>query len=143
MQGMQSDPLLDRILPALSDTDEWSPRTLAALSPDDNAASVLGGGLYLFRRARTARPAEIRALAASAGSPTNAAALASALVGLEQGTRWLDVGELSRHNLAWTVDALARDYCVTLWSPPTYAGEMDVLDETGRRYPWQISPPPL
>lgn len=143
MQELPSHPLLDRLMPALADTAHWSSKALAALSPDDSAASVLGGSLYLFQHTRTGRPAEIRALAGNTGAPGEVAALTSALVGLDQGTKWLDVNELSRHELAWTADALARDFCLTLWSPPPYEGEMDVLDEMSRRYPWQILPPKL
>lgn len=135
-------PLLDQIVPAVDDVHGWSPTRLAELSPEPTAASVLAGALYLARHARDAQPAEIRALAVSAGDPHTVAALASALIGLEKGTRWLDVRELSRHELAWPMDALARDCCLTLWSPPHEEGAADALDEMTRRYPVARPDPP-
>ncbi|MDO5500358.1 MAG: ADP-ribosylglycohydrolase family protein [Propionibacteriaceae bacterium] len=135
LRSTPGHPLLDRLLPAISEA-QWSPHALAALVPDDTAASVLAGALYLFRHARNARPQEVRALATNTGSPTAVASITGALIGLEQGLRWLDAGELSRHELSWALDALARDYCVTIWSPPAFDDEMDVLDEMAHRYPW-------
>lgn len=128
------EPVVDHLRTAAT-TQGWSPATLHDLAPDDTSAAVLAGALYLFRHAQTAPLHRIRLLAASAGSPHAVASLATALVGLEQGPGGLDTGELSRHELTWVVDALARDYCVTLWSPPAHEGEMDVLDEMSERYP--------
>jgi ADP-ribosylglycohydrolase len=133
-RDMPENPSAKRLLQAVS-SPLWSRDLLAALSPDDTSVSVLAGALYLFERARTLRPASIRVLAASAADPHAVASLAAALVGLEQGPRGLDTGELTRHELSWVVDTLARDFCVTIWSPPAYGGEMDALAEMSLRYP--------
>lgn len=127
-------PLLDTVVPALTD-QQWSPATLAELAPDDTSAAVLAGALYLFRHARDRPPQLVREMAASAGAPHAVASLTTALIGLERGPGGLDTVALSRHELAWAMDSLARDYCVTLWSPPNHEGEMDVLGEMSLRYP--------
>ncbi|MDO5682110.1 MAG: hypothetical protein Q4G46_04695 [Propionibacteriaceae bacterium] len=131
---LPASPMEDALSPALT-TGHWSPAILAALSRDDSPSSVLAGALYLFEHFRTERPSTVRELAATAGSPHAVASLASALIGLERGPGGLDTTELSRHELSWVVDSLARDYCVTLWSPPVQHGEMDVLEEMTLRYP--------
>lgn len=126
--------LLDTVMPALTG-QSWSAATLAQLAPDDTSAAVLAGALYLFRHGRGLRPQTVRELAAGTGAPHAVASLTTALIGLERGPGGLDTVELSRHELAWAMDSLARDYCVTLWSPPTHEGEMDVLGEMPMRYP--------
>lgn len=129
------DPTLFDYLRQLLIRPDWSPAALQALAPDDTTLSVLAGALYLFQHARNEPLAGVRHLAATAGSPHAVASLTCALLGLERGPGGLDTGELSRHELTWVIDALARDYCVTLWSPPSPEGEMDVLDEMTLRYP--------
>lgn len=134
LEDLPQHPLGDTLIPALNCAD-WSPARLARFTPDDTAAAVLAGSLYLFRHARAEDSRTVRKLAASAGAPHAVASLTTALIGLERGPAGLDNGELSRHGLAWTLDALARDLCVTLWSPPPHPGEMDVLAEMAGRYP--------
>ncbi|WP_432558128.1 ADP-ribosylglycohydrolase family protein [Granulicoccus sp. GXG6511] len=133
---MPEHPMAEMLRPGLTDA-AWSPATLARLSPDDSTAAVLAGSLYLFEHFRDERPSAIRALAARAAAPHAVASLTSALIGLERGPGGLDSRELSRHELSWVLDALARDYCVTLWSPPAHHGEMDALAEMTLRYPEQ------
>lgn len=135
--GLPDHPLFDRLVPALDPARDWSALGLAAISDDDSSAAVLAGALYLFRHSRHLPLTDVRERAQAAADPNSVAALTGALIGLEQGTGWLDPGELVRHELAWPIDALAQDYCLTLWSPPADFDEMDTLDELPQRYPLQ------
>lgn len=142
VRDLPNDPLLQRLGPALDEATSWSPAHLADLSGDETSAAVLAGALYLFRHCRRCTLAEVRHRAEAAADASGVAALTGALIGLERGTGALDVAELSRHELTWPLDSLARDYCLTLWSPPAYSDEMDTLEEMSRRYPVRIDEPP-
>lgn len=142
VRGQPNDPLLERLTPALAEAGPWSPGRLRALSDDDSSAAVLAGALYLFQHTRQLPVAAIRRRAQVAGDPAHVAALTAALVGLERGMSWLDVAELTHHDLTWAMDALARDYCLTLWTPPAYDDEIDTLEEMARRYPVRVDEPP-
>lgn len=112
------DPLCDRMIALLADHPHFCPVRLAELAYDDSAGAVLLGGLYLWRTCRDATPSEIRPLAATAAAPHQVAALAGAILGLEQGSEWLDFDEISRHELAWVVDRLAQDLTTAVVTAP-------------------------
>lgn len=132
------DPLCDRVIGLLAEHAVFCPGRLASLSDDASAGSVLLGGLYLWRTCRDATPSEIRPLAASAAAPHQVAALAGAILGLEQGSEWLDFDEVSRHELAWVVDRLAQDLTTAVVTAPW--GEFpdaDCIDDS-----WMVRYPP-
>ncbi|GAB3702216.1 hypothetical protein [Mariniluteicoccus flavus] len=131
------DPLLARVEAVIDDEEPFTPARLAEHSPDDTAASVLTGGLYV--RARAGDVSRARELARAARDPAAVAALACGLVGLELGPAALDVAELADHELTWVVDCLARDHATVLWSPP--AAGSDDLVALGSRYPWSVDDP--
>lgn len=127
--------LIDRVVDVLADTEPWSAKRLAAVSPDRSASSVLVGALYLQRHFRAHSPSALRPRARSAGDPYAVAALTGALLGLARGVDSLDIGELGRHELTWPMDTLARDYCSVLWVIPSEEHSPDSYDQIRERYP--------
>ena len=93
---------------------------LARLAPDPTAPSALLGGLY----AAASFPArsDVRAaleFAASAPDGESVACVAGALLGAVHGMDALPVDLVSRHELAWVLDTLARDLVAELVDSPS------------------------
>jgi ADP-ribosylglycohydrolase/protein-tyrosine phosphatase len=107
---------------ALKQADEH-PRDaarLARLAPDATAPSALLGGLYVA--ASFPDRAEVSAaLRFAAGAPDgdSVACVAGALLGALHGAEALPVDLISRHELAWILDTLARDLVVQLTDSPS------------------------
>ncbi|MFF3615049.1 ADP-ribosylglycohydrolase family protein [Streptomyces sp. NPDC002580] len=102
---------------------------LAKLAPDATAPSALLGGVYVAasfpERDRTAA-----ALSFAAGAPDgdSVACVAGALLGAAHGAEALPVDVVSRHELAWVLDTLARDLVAQLTDAPSgseYEGGWD------------------
>jgi ADP-ribosylglycohydrolase len=93
---------------------------LARLAPDPTAPSALLGGLYVA--ASFPDRADLRAaLEFAAGAPDgeSVACVAGALLGAVHGIEALPVDLVSRHELAWVLDALARDLVMELEDSPS------------------------
>ncbi|MFI6449355.1 ADP-ribosylglycohydrolase family protein [Kitasatospora sp. NPDC050543] len=86
------------------------PGQLAWIAPDATASSALLGALFAVSRF-PGRDTVGAALQFAAGAPdgSSVACTAGALLGAAHGVEALPVGLLSRLELAWVVDALARD----------------------------------
>ncbi|GGZ02561.1 ADP-ribosylglycohydrolase family protein [Streptomyces poonensis] len=110
--GVLTDDEHDRLLTALryaADEPAHAGR-LARLAPDPTAPSALLGGLYVA--ASFPGPGEVRAaLEFAAGAPDgdSVACVTGALLGAVHGVEALPVDLVSRHELAWVLDTLARD----------------------------------
>ncbi|MFJ3619921.1 ADP-ribosylglycohydrolase family protein [Streptomyces iakyrus] len=92
---------------------------LAQLAPDPTAPSALLGGLYAA--ASFPARADLRAaLEFAAGAPDgeSVACVAGALLGAVHGIDALPVDLVSRHELAWVLDTLARDLVMELEDSP-------------------------
>ncbi|MFC8831261.1 ADP-ribosylglycohydrolase family protein [Streptomyces sp. NPDC057137] len=92
---------------------------LARLAPDATAPSALLGGLYAA--ACFPGPADFRAateFAAHAPDGASVACVAGALLGAVHGIQALPVDLVSRHELAWVLDTLARDLVLELDDSP-------------------------
>ncbi|MFF5705116.1 ADP-ribosylglycohydrolase family protein [Streptomyces sp. NPDC012794] len=95
------------------------PARLARLAPDPTAWSAVLGGLYAAASFPERGEVE-RALRFAAGAPDGeaVACVAGALLGAVHGARALPVGLVSRHELAWVLDTLARDLLSELRESP-------------------------
>ncbi|MEU5769563.1 ADP-ribosylglycohydrolase family protein [Streptomyces asoensis] len=93
---------------------------LAQLAPDPTAPSALLGGLYAA--ASFPARADLRAaLEFAAGAPDgeSVACVAGALLGAVHGIEALPADLVSRHELAWVLDTLARDLVMELEDSPS------------------------
>ncbi|WP_433385073.1 ADP-ribosylglycohydrolase family protein [Micromonospora sp. KLBMP9576] len=112
-------------------------RELSRLAPDERAVSALAGGVYAvacFPGRRTVREALL--FAASAGDGGHAVTVAGALLGTAHGPDALPVDWLSRLELAWTADTLARDMVTELQDSPSGGEYYPPTDPCWRtRYP--------
>ncbi|MGW4983377.1 ADP-ribosylglycohydrolase family protein, partial [Streptomyces mirabilis] len=93
---------------------------LAKLAPDATAPSALLGGLYVA--ASFPDRAQVNAaLRFAAGAPDgdSVACVAGALLGAAHGVEALPTGLISRHELAWVLDTLARDLIAQLTDSPS------------------------
>ncbi|MEU8047446.1 ADP-ribosylglycohydrolase family protein [Micromonospora echinofusca] len=110
---------------------------LARLAPDARAVSALAGGVYAvacFPGRETVREALL--FAASAGDGGHAVTVAGALLGAAHGPDALPVDWLSRLELAWTADTLARDLVTELHDSPSGGEYFPPTDPHWRtRYP--------
>ncbi|MEU4775448.1 ADP-ribosylglycohydrolase family protein [Micromonospora sp. NPDC023644] len=110
---------------------------LARLAPDAKAVSALAGGVYTtacFPGRETVHEALL--FAASAGDGGHAATVAGALLGTAHGPDALPVDWLSRLELAWTADTLARDLVTELQDSPSGGEYFPPTDPWWRaRYP--------
>ncbi|MGW4501413.1 ADP-ribosylglycohydrolase family protein [Micromonospora sp. NPDC004336] len=110
---------------------------LARLAPDARAVSALAGGAYTvacFPQRETVREAVL--FAASAGDGGHAATVAATLLGTAHGPDALPVDWLSRLELAWTADTLARDLVTELHDSPSGGEYFPPTDPWWRtRYP--------
>ncbi|MEU5909662.1 ADP-ribosylglycohydrolase family protein [Micromonospora sp. NPDC047527] len=110
---------------------------LTRLAPDARAVSALAGGVYTaasFAARETVREALL--FAASAGDGGHAATVAGALLGTAHGPDALPVDWLSRLELAWPADTLARDLVTQLADSPSGGEYVDATDpHWWSRYP--------
>jgi ADP-ribosylglycohydrolase len=93
---------------------------LARLAPDPTAPSALLGGVYAA--ASFPDRADLRAaLEFAAGAPDgeSVACVTGALLGAVHGVEALPVDLVSRHELAWVLDTLARDLLLELDDSPS------------------------
>lgn len=92
---------------------------LRRLAPDATARSALLGGLYAARSfTDPARAAAALHFAAHAPDADSVATVAGALLGATHGADVWPVGLVSRHELAWVLDTLARDLVAQLTDKP-------------------------
>ncbi|WP_245685594.1 ADP-ribosylglycohydrolase family protein, partial [Streptomyces yerevanensis] len=110
-RGLTADERKQLITTFLQADDQPAdPGRLAKLAPDATAPSALLGGLYVA--ASFPEPAQVHAaLRFAAGAPDgdSVACVAGALLGAAHGVEALPVDLISRHELAWVLDTLARD----------------------------------
>ncbi|MEV0898240.1 ADP-ribosylglycohydrolase family protein [Actinoplanes sp. NPDC049802] len=95
---------------------------LAQLVPDARAAAVLAGGVYValcFPGRDQIRDALLFAASCGNGSGSHVAAVAGALLGAAHGADALPVGWVSRLELAWVADVLARDLIAEFVDQPS------------------------
>ncbi|NED32214.1 ADP-ribosylglycohydrolase family protein, partial [Streptomyces sp. SID8499] len=94
-------------------------RRLARLAPDPTAPSALLGGLYVAA-SFPERDQVAAALRFAAGAPDgdSVACVAGALLGAAHGAEALPLDLVSRHELAWVLDVLARDLVAQLTDRP-------------------------
>ncbi|MFE2581903.1 ADP-ribosylglycohydrolase family protein [Streptomyces sp. NPDC059378] len=121
--GLGSAPEeLDRLTAVLEEAVAHPAETerLVKLAPDATAPSALLGGVYVAasfpERAQVAA-----ALSFAAGAPDgdSVACVAGALLGAAHGVEALPVDLVSRHELAWVLDTLARDLVAQLTDAPS------------------------
>ncbi|MGW1541373.1 ADP-ribosylglycohydrolase family protein [Streptomyces sp. NPDC002309] len=95
------------------------PERLAKLAPDATAPSALLGGAYVAA-SFPERDQVADALRFAAGAPDgdSVACVAGAQLGAAHGAEALPVGLVSRHELAWVLDILARDLVAQLTDRP-------------------------
>jgi hypothetical protein len=92
---------------------------LREVAPDKTAKSALAGGLYVASTyAEPERFVEALEFAATAPDGDSVAAVAGALLGAGNGASQLPADLISRHELAWVVDTLARDAVQELVDSP-------------------------
>lgn len=93
---------------------------LARLAPDPKATSALAGGVYValsFPERESIRDALF--FAASANDGGHVATVAGTLLGTTHGPDALPVDWLSRLELAWAADTLARDFVTEIEDSPS------------------------
>ncbi|MGW1534215.1 ADP-ribosylglycohydrolase family protein [Streptomyces aureus] len=95
-------------------------KRLAKLAPDATAPSALLGGVYVAA-SFPERDQVADALRFAAGAPDgdSVACVAGALLGAAHGAEALPVDLVSRHELAWVLDTLARDLVAQLTDAPS------------------------
>jgi hypothetical protein len=92
---------------------------LREVAPDKTAKSALAGGLYVASTyAEPERFVEALEFAATAPDGDSVAAVAGALLGAGNGASQLPADLVSRHELAWVMDTLARDAVQELMDSP-------------------------
>ncbi|MFF5533289.1 ADP-ribosylglycohydrolase family protein [Streptomyces cinerochromogenes] len=96
------------------------PARLARLAPDASAPSALLGGLYTAA-SFPGRDRFRAALEFAAGAPDgdSVACVTGALLGAVHGADALPADLVSRHELAWVIDALARDLLAQIEDSPS------------------------
>ncbi|MGW9496164.1 ADP-ribosylglycohydrolase family protein [Streptomyces prasinus] len=99
------------------------PGRLAHLAPDATAPSALLGGLYVAA-SFPERDQVDAALRFAAGAPDgdSVACVTGALLGSVHGAEALPVDLVSRHELAWVLDTLARDLVTQIVDSPSGGG---------------------
>lgn len=96
-----------------------SVQRLASIAPDKSAMSALLGGMYVASTyPHPHQVLEALEFAATAPDGDSVAAVTGALLGAAHGASALPVELLSRHELAWTLDTLARDAVLELSDSP-------------------------
>ncbi|MEU5100086.1 ADP-ribosylglycohydrolase family protein [Streptomyces sp. NPDC020996] len=130
---------LDRLTTALqrAETHPADAKQLAALAPDATAPSALLGGVYVAA-SFPERDQVGDALHFAAGAPDgdSVACVTGALLGAAHGAEALPVDLVSRHELAWVLDTLARDLITEITDSPSGGEYASGWDEHWRgRYP--------
>jgi hypothetical protein len=122
---------LDVLAAALQEADAYpaDAKRLAKLAPNATAPSSLLGGVYVAA-SFPERDQLAAALHFAAGAPDgdSVACVAGALLGAAHGVEALQVDLVSRHELAWVFDTLARDLVAQLAESPSggeYEGGWD------------------
>ncbi|MFD7001575.1 ADP-ribosylglycohydrolase family protein [Streptomyces mirabilis] len=122
---------LEQLTKALEQADQHpaDPKRLAHLAPDATAPSALLGGLYVAA-SFPGRDQVGAALRFAAGAPDgdSVACVTGALLGAVHGAEALPVDLVSRHELAWVLDTLARDLVAQIVDSPSggaYGGGWD------------------
>ncbi|WP_258382693.1 ADP-ribosylglycohydrolase family protein [Streptomyces sp. NTH33] len=122
---------LEQLTTALEQADEHpaDSERLARLAPDATAPSALLGGLYVAA-SFPERDQVDAALRFAAGAPDgdSVACVTGALLGAAHGAEALPVDLVSRHELAWVLDTLARDLVAQIVDRPSggeYLGGWD------------------
>lgn len=93
---------------------------LARLAPDATAPSALLGGVYVAASfPERGQLADALRFAAGAPDGDSVACVAGALLGAVHGAEALPVDLVSRHELAWVLDTLARDMVAQLTDAPS------------------------
>jgi ADP-ribosylglycohydrolase len=108
---------------------------LGGLAPDARAMSALAGGVYVALS--FPEPEQVReALAFAASGGPHVAAVTGALLGTAHGVDALPVDGVSRLELAWVADVLARDLVAEFVDRPS-GGEYEPASDPGwwDRYP--------
>ncbi|MFI2429287.1 ADP-ribosylglycohydrolase family protein [Streptomyces sp. NPDC018955] len=102
-----------------ADTHPADASFLAGLAPDATAPSALLGGVYVAA-SFPERNQVSDALRFAAGAPDgdSVACVTGALLGAAHGAEALPVDLVSRHELAWVLDALARDLITQITDSP-------------------------
>ncbi|WP_446215545.1 ADP-ribosylglycohydrolase family protein [Micromonospora sp. IBHARD004] len=122
---------------ALARSQPREAAVLTRLAPDARATSALTGGVYVA--ASFPRPEQVKEallFAASAGDGGHAAAVAGAFLGTSHGFDALPVELVSRLELAWVADTLARDLVTELVDVPAGTGYTPATDpHWSDRYP--------
>ncbi|MDN5385071.1 ADP-ribosylglycohydrolase family protein [Streptomyces sp. LB8] len=120
-----------QLLKALEQADRHpaDPKRLAHLAPDATAPSALLGGLYVAA-SFPERDQVDAALRFAAGAPDgdSVACMTGALLGAAHGVEALPIDLVSRHELAWVLDTLARDLVAQIVDRPSggeYLGGWD------------------
>ncbi|MFF9407541.1 ADP-ribosylglycohydrolase family protein [Streptomyces anandii] len=117
-----TDSELEQLEAALSQADDHPADSgrLARLAPDATAPSALLGGLYVAASfpGRAEMGAALR-FAAGAPDGDSVACVAGTLLGALHGAEALPVDLISRHELAWVLDTLARDLVAQLTDSPS------------------------
>jgi ADP-ribosylglycohydrolase len=116
---------LEQLTKALEQADRQpaDPRRLARLAPDATAPSALLGGLYAAASfpERDQVGSALR-FAAAAPDGESVACVTGALLGAVHGAEALPVDLVSRHELAWVLDTLARDLVAQIAESPSGDG---------------------
>jgi hypothetical protein len=112
----------DRLTTALRQAEDQPADAgrLAKLAPDATAPSALLGGLYVAASFPDRAQVNV-ALRFAAGAPDgdSVGCVTGALLGATHGVEALPVNLLSRHELAWVLDTLARDLVTQLTDSPS------------------------
>ncbi|MFI6892857.1 ADP-ribosylglycohydrolase family protein [Streptomyces sp. NPDC050256] len=113
------------------------PTRLAVLAPDLTATSALLGGLYVATsfpdRTQVATAMRFAALSPAGSS---VACVTGALLGATHGVEALPVDLMSRHELAWVLDTLARDLDAEVTHSPGGSEYVEGWDpQWSNRYP--------
>nr|WP_308369309.1 MULTISPECIES: ADP-ribosylglycohydrolase family protein [unclassified Streptomyces] len=129
----------DRLAAALHEAlaHPADPARLARLAPDRTAPSALLGGLYAAA-SFPERTDVTSALHFASGAPDgeSVACVAGALLGAAHGVEALSVELVSRHELTWVLDTLARDLHSELTESPSGSEYTEGWDPHWReRYP--------
>lgn len=131
------DPRLDEACERAIASDALGVQTLRTLAPDATAWSALVGGLHVVA-AHPDPDQFVAALryAAQAREGAAVAAVAGALLGAAHGMVALPVELVSRHELSWALDTLARDLVTQRTDSPGGSEYTPARDDTWTtRYP--------
>jgi ADP-ribosylglycohydrolase len=113
------------------------PARLARLAPDATAPSALLGGLYAAASfPERADVHETLRFAAAAPDGASVAAVTGAFLGAAHGFGAFPVDVVSRHELLWVIDTLARDWIAEIFDGPSGGEYVPGWDPYWRdRYP--------